>query len=51
MPLKGAEFCKLAKVSRIGGYNYYSQAAGAHCNQRVIGQAPFAYLLITALGC
>jgi hypothetical protein len=45
-----AELCKLPKVTRIGRYHCYSQTACAHCNQRIVGQAPLPDFLVIVLG-
>src|SRR5208337_1662975 len=49
-PVKGPELCKLRKVTRVGGDHRDSQAACAHGNQRIVGQAPLPDLLVTVLG-
>ena len=48
-PPEGPEFRKLAKITRIGGYDCYSPAACTHRNQCIVSQSPLSYLLVIVL--
>jgi hypothetical protein len=45
---EGSEFCKLAKIARVGSYHYCSQAAGTYRHQRFVG--PLQFLVVILCG-
>ena len=49
-PLEWPKLGKLREIACIGRYHCYPQTACAHCNQRVVRQAPLPNLLVVILG-